>query len=320
MNSEGEKTCPSCGKALKEGVSFCTNCGAAVIAGAAAAGAAPPGPQEATQPQPPSAATAAPVPPVPPTAGAVGAEAPAPGFVPVPPPKKNKAALVIGVLGGILVVAGIVVLVLWLTMWRGGDGGGGGAGNPVALAEKYIDSLEKGDIDAYMECFQEDFFINEIKDNPLMEGMGLSEEEIKEYAKMAFEMMEVKFENVELEISSEKGDKATVVTSGGTASVSVFGMGEELDLADDPLEFNMVKVDGDWYLTENPMGTTTGTGTDFNLEDLNLEDFNLEDLEQYLPEDLNLEDLENMNMEDLDKLLQDLEKMLENTPVDESST
>ena len=339
MDGEVERTCPSCGKQVKEGADFCTNCGAAVTAAgeAAAAGTGPAG--EATQPLPPTEAAAAPPPgppvappPVPPAGGIVAAAAPVPGVAPEGDRKKNKAALFVGIIGGILVVAGIVVLVLWLAVWKDGGGGGGGSANPQALAQQYMDSLAAGDIDAYMDCFEEDFFLNEMQSNPFMEELGLTEEDIKEYAKMAFEMMEVRFEGVKLEVTSETNDKATVVTTAGTSSISVMGMEQELDLAADPLEFNMVKKDGRWYLTENPMGATTGTDTgledlnleDFNLEDLNLEDLipqdlNLEDLEQYLPEGMNLEDLENMTPQDLEQLLKDLEQLMQELP-QESST
>jgi|GEM_PF-1209794 len=337
MNSEAEKTCASCGKPLKEGGAFCTSCGAAVGAagGAAAAVSAegtPPGPVETTAPM-----EGAPPPPVPPAAGVEGAGVQPPVYAAGPAPKKNKAALIVGICGGILVVAGIVVLVLWLAVWK--DGGGGGTGDPVALAQKYMDSLEQGDIDAYMACFQENFFLDEIKDNPFMEYMEMSEEDLMEYVKMAFEMMEVNFEDVELELTSESGDKATVVTTAGTSSVSVFGMEEELDLADDPLEFNMIKEGGRWYLAENPMGATMGSGMDFDtddfedmdledfedmdiedLEDFNLEDFNLEDLEQYLPEGMSLEDLTNMSPEELEKMLEELEQLMQDLPQSEEST
>lgn len=56
MNGEAEKTCPGCGKPVKEGASFCTDCGAALGgpagAGDAATAPVPPVTQEATQPLP----------------------------------------------------------------------------------------------------------------------------------------------------------------------------------------------------------------------------------------------------------------------------
>jgi hypothetical protein len=323
MVDEVQKTCPSCGAPLKEGASFCTNCGTALTAPEAAAAAAGEvtSATEAPAAAPPAAAAAPPPaqpvvpPPVPPPAGEGAPEAPMPGVAPVVPGKRSKAPLLVGIIGGVLVVAGIVVLVLWLAVWK--DGGGGGASEPMALAQKYMDSLKAGDIDAYMDCFEEDFFLNEMKNSPFTQD--LSEDDIKQFAQMAFEMMDVNFEGVKLEVKSEKGNQATVVTTSGTASVSVMGMEEKLDLTEQPLEFNMTKKNGTWYLTENPMGST-GTSTDFG-NSTGLEDLNMQDLEQLLPEDLNMEDLkdllpedlnlEDLNIEDLEQLLRDLEKQLE---------
>jgi hypothetical protein len=171
-----------------------------------------------------------------------------------------------------------------------------------------------------------------------MEYLEMSEEDIMEYVRMAFEMMEVEFDGVELEVTSQQGDKATVVTTAGTMKAGMFGFEEEVDLADDPLEFNMVKEGGRWYLTENPMGDTMGSGMDFDmgdledfdiedledldmddLEDLNLEDFNLEDLEQYLPEGMDIEELMNMSPEELEQMLEELEQLFQDLPQPEES-
>jgi hypothetical protein len=297
MEGNNEKTCANCGSPVKEGAAFCTKCGAAQAAPVEGAAAAP-------------------------GAGVPGA--PMPAAAPMAPAKRSKAPMIIGIVGGALVLCAIAVLVLWLAVWRDGGGGAAGSDDPIGLAEKYIQSLEKGDIDSYMECFEGDFFVDEMKNNPFLEEMGLTEDDIKEYAEMAFEMMEVDFKEYALELESETKDKATVVTTSGTVVVSVFGMEEEVDLADDPLEFNMVKKDGRWYLVENPMGMTMGTDMDFDMEDIVPEDLNLEDLENLLPEDLNIEDLENLlpedlnledlNVEDLDQLLEELERLMEDMP------
>lgn len=316
MNGEAEKTCPGCGKPVKEGASFCTDCGAALGgpagAGDAATAPVPPVTQEATQPLPQAGIPAK----APPTTEAAGEEPPAPGYAPGPPPRKSKAALLVGLIGGVLVVAGIVVLVLWLTMWRDG---GGGTDEPIALAEKYISAMEKGDVDAYLACFEEGF----LEDIEIFEGMDM-----KELLKMSFEMMTVKFEDYALELKSEQGSSATVVTTEGNAVFSVMGFEQEYDLADDPMVFEMTKKGGRWYLTQDPMPGSMGGDVDFDMDDLDMGDledldmgdmegFNLEDmedLESFLPEGMSLEDLENMSPEQLQDLLDELEQLMEDLP------
>jgi len=231
-------------------------------------------------------------------------------MAPAPPAKRSKVPLAIGVIGGVLVVAGIVVLVLWLTMWK--DGGGGGTGDPIALAEKYISAMETGNADSFFECFEPDYF--SMGEFSFLEEMGM---DAREMIEMAFEFTEFKFDGYALELESESGNTATVVTTSGTLITSALGFEEEYDLADDPLVFEMVKVDGRWYLSDDPMPGSMGGDInldDLDIEDLNIEDLNTEDLKDLLPEDLNLEDLENledMDIEDLEQLLEDLEKQLE---------
>jgi ketosteroid isomerase-like protein len=251
------------------------------------------------------------------------------GVPPQAPAKKSKAPLLIGILGGLLLVGGIVVLILFLTVWKGG-GTAGGTDTPVALAEKYIKAMENKDVDAYMDCFDPSYFSTE--DNPILEEMGM---DVKKMLEMSFQYIEVRFKGVELKVQSEKGDSAVVVTTAGSLSMSFMGMGEEIDLSDEAMEFDMVKKSGRWYLTKDPLPTGMSmeggvdeyfdqdTGTDnmeeflpeeFDTEDLMdllPEDFNLQELEELLPEGFSLEDLENMDLDDLRRLLEELEPYLE---------
>jgi hypothetical protein len=317
MEGENAKICPSCGSQVKEGASFCTSCGAA-MATPQEAPAPPPGPP-AQQAQPPVPPAQGAVPP-PPGTGPEMPVAPMPAAAPVATSKRGKAPIIIGIIGGILVVAGIVVLVLWLAVWRGG--GEGGSGDPIALAEKYISSLEKGDADAYFECFEPDFFT--AGNGSMLEDMGI---DVKEMITASLEMADFNFDSYALELKSEKGNEATVVTTSGNMTVSVMGYDQEIDLADDPLVFEMVKKDGKWYLTGDPSGAIVGSGMDYqdmNLEDMNLDelmpnDLNLQDLEQYLPEGYSLEDLQNMSPEELNQLLEDLMKLMDQIPQGEST-
>lgn len=269
MKGEIKNTCLSCGAPFKEGASYCTKCGAtlAPMEGAAAAAASP---QGGPPPSPPSETPPLPPPSAPPPGvqqlGMAAAAPPPPG---APKEKRGKTPLILGIIGGVLIVGGIVALVLFLVVW---SGSGDGADTPQALAQKYIDAMEKGDIDAYMACFPPDFF----EDIPFMEELGI---DIKDMLEASFQFLNVKFDGVSLEVESETGDSAVVVTTKGTMLIDTFGMEGETDLADQPLEFIMVKENGSWYLTEDPMQAVTGPGADLdleNLEDLDLDQFDLQ--------------------------------------------
>jgi hypothetical protein len=224
------------------------------------------------------------------------------------PQKRSKVPLLVGVIGGILVVAGIVVLVLWLTMWKDG---GGGSGDPIALAEKYISALEKGDADAFIDCFDPDFFTGE--EMAFLEEMGM---DFKQLMRMSMEMMEVEFKDYALELEFERGNEARVVTTSGTVIFSVMGFEEEYDLADDPMVFEMVKKNGRWYLTEDPMPGSMGSDFDLEMDfddfdDYEFDDLDIESLMDFLPEGYTLEDLENMSPEELMRLFEDMQWLME---------
>ena len=312
---EGHGPCPYCGAALREGARFCTSCGGRVDATGGAAEGATEGRKEAAAAGVPGGegtgeAGVAPASPPP-----SEADAREPGMLPGPEKAagRGRAPLLLGVLGGLLILAGAVILVLYLAVWRGSAGG---TGDPLALARKYMEALERKDVDAYLDCFEEGFF--SLEDNPLLEGMDLDPRELVE---MAFGFMEASFEGVELELRSEEGDGATVVTTAGRMSLSVMGMEEEVDLAENPLEFRMARKGGRWYLTEDPMPTLPGGDLDFFGDDkdmdMPLNEFDLEDLEEYLPEEWDLEDLEDLEdlrPEDLEELMRELMEELEEPP------
>ncbi|MFW6113974.1 MAG: zinc-ribbon domain-containing protein [Actinomycetota bacterium] len=249
MESGNKRICNSCGAELKEGASFCTRCGAPEVA---------PGGQAAAYEG---------LPPPPGPGGAVTVPGAPPGTT-----RRGKLPLVLGIIGGVLVAGGIVVLVLFLTVW---SGAGGGTGDPIAMAEKHISSVENKDAESYMDCFQPGLF--EPGDNPF--GFEITREDMESMIEMGFEMVNFEISGVELEMEYEEGDKARVVTSRGTLNISTFGISEELDLSEEPLVFDMVKEGGRWYLTEDPMPMMGGM--DFNLEDLEEFDFDEFDMEDF---------------------------------------
>ncbi|MBC7246481.1 MAG: zinc ribbon domain-containing protein [Actinobacteria bacterium] len=311
---EEERTCPRCGAALKEGARFCTSCGRRIdTAGGAEVGTVA-GREEAVAAGVPGGAgtgEAGVAPALPPQPDADAQE---PGMLPGPARAagRSRAPLLLGVLGGLLLLAGAVILVLYLAVWREGAGG---TGDPVALARKYMEALERKDVDAYLDCFEEGFF--SLEDNPLLEGMDLDPRELVE---MSFIFMEVSFEGVELDLRRDEGDGATVVTTAGMMSLSIMGMEEEVDLADDPLEFRMARKGGRWYLTEDPMPTLLGGDLDLFGDDMDMDmdrppdGYDLEDLEKYLPEEWDLEELEDLRPEDLEELMRELMEELEEPP------
>lgn len=292
MEEEKAKTCSSCGTPLKEGASFCTRCGAMVGAAAAAppAGAAGPPPQ-------PQAETMEAGAPPPPRAGYEGEAAGVPAPPAAPARGRGKALLAVGIFGGILALGAAVFLVLYLTIWRGG---GGGTGDPVALAEKYISALEDGDFDAYMDCMDPESLSGEGLEELDEYGLDIDREEMMKWAEEAFKLVEYDFEGVKLEETSRREDKATVASTAGSMSFSAFGMDREVDLAEDPLEFKMVKKEGRWYITEDPLG-------DIMRGSMGLEDFDFEDMEEMLPDDMR-------------DLMEDLEHMFDEEPAEEEST
>ena len=199
---------------------------------------------------------------------------PAPG-VAVAPPRKRKAPLIIGIAGGLILAAGIVVLVLFLTVWKGEEAG---ASEPVQLAEKYMQAVEEGDVDAYMDCFEPDFF--SMEDIPMLEDVEI---DVRDVLEMSFSVLEADFKDVKLKVESQHGDEATVVTTGGTLKVSALGFDREIDLREEPLTFEVMEENGRWYLTADPMPSSIFDAGDFEMD---MDEFDFDD---YFPEDMDLD-------------------------------
>lgn len=304
-----ERICPRCGTALKEGVRFCTSCGER-IAPAVAVGEVPREEEEAPKAGAPCQGwrgEAGPLPSFPQDAAVESFAAPQQPCA-APTVKRGRAPLVLGITGGLLLLAGAAILVLYLALWRAGTGG---TGDPVSLARKYMESLENEDVDSFMSCFEEDYF--SLENYPILEGVDL---DLRKMMEMAFSFMDVSFEQVELELQREEGDEATVITSKGRLHMSMMGIKDEVNLADDPLEFRMIRKGGRWYLTEEPL-PAFGPYTDFDANDMgtDLEDFDLEDLEDYLPEGWNPG---NMDLEDMEELIRELMEEMEELPETEA--
>jgi hypothetical protein len=301
MEDETGNNCPSCAATVKEGTAFCTKCGVALTRAAGAAAAA----SQPGEPPPPTSGETPPAPPpgAPQQGMAAAAPPPAPPASAAPKTKHGKAPLILGIIGGVLVVGGIVVLVLYLAVWSG-NGGEGGTNQPVALAQKYMNALEYKDAAAYVDCIDARYF----------EDIGLTLAEAEAMVEGYFMMLDVDFKEVELEVKDTRKNYTVVVTTGGTLEINSLDYSEDIDLAGDPMYFYTFEQGGRWYLEDDPMDQVMGPDIgyeDGGEYDFNLEDFNLEDLEQL---ELDIEELERM-LEDMD--IEELEKILEDMDIEE---
>lgn len=176
--------------------------------------------------------------------------------------------MIVGMLGGVVVVAGIILLILFLTVFRGG-GVGGGTNEPTALVDKYMAALHGKNATAYMDCYQKDYF------SGAGSFMGNANMDPKKMVELALSYTDFTFSGVQLEVQSQTADSATVVTTSGKVNASLMGFNTDSDLADNPLEFDMIKDGGRWYLTNDPMNSidfsggssSSNSSPDFNSED-----------------------------------------------------
>jgi len=286
MEEGATRTCQNCGAAVKEGASFCTRCGAAV---APAEGAASSPPPRETPPVPPAGA---PQPTPPGEAEAVPQAAPPPPGVPAA--ERSRIPLLIGIMGVLLFIAGGVLLMLFLTVW---SVGGEEEDGQVELARRYMNALQDEDPQAYLGCIDPQYFMD----------MGLAGDEAEEMIEGYFKMLKVRFVDVKLALDESSEGRSLVVTTAGTLRIGSLDYSGEIDLAEEPVYFYMVKKDGRWYLEGDPIDQVMGLDEEYDEGDgLDLlpEDFNLEIPEEF---ELDLKELEEL-LEDMD--LEELEEWL----------
>ncbi len=254
-------TCPNCGAENAEGSKFCKSCGkelpALEAAGQAAGEAGAPetpapadAPSEETiaaaePPAPPSplaAAGAAPVPPpaapspMPPMGGG-----PAAGMPPAAGgPKKSKLPLILTLLG-ILVVAAVVVVVVFV--WKPWDSKANLTG-PEKTVQAFFDAIEDGDIGAVIGLLDPQAV------RELRREFGSDYED--EFEELLFDGLpgeDVKFTNIEYKTEQQE-DEATVTVVKGTLEYTDDRgkkQQDEIEPGDEP-EFEL-KLEGDtWYL------------------------------------------------------------------------
>lgn len=267
--------CANCGKEIPDDSEFCGFCGASSVAATDAAAttlaaAVPQGPPP-PPPSPPSPPAYEPPPPPPPPGGTtppMGTGVPPAQYGPQPP-KKSPLPWILGILG-VLVVGGIVVVLLlgfavgpkWFVSEDNGGNGGNGktADNPEQTVEAFFESLEKQDAKMLIGTMPPDF-VDGIKEALGEDYLALMDEYFFSYFP---EDLEIDIEKMESEID---GDTAEVTILEGTMSYTD-EYGDEVveDAADADMEaFELIKVDGKWYLSED---TLIEMGFDFtDLED-----------------------------------------------------
>ncbi|MBC7252426.1 MAG: hypothetical protein H5T72_00450 [Actinobacteria bacterium] len=155
----------------------------------------------------------------------------------------------------VLALIGLVILLVTTGPERREEAGD----EPLDMARRFMEAVEEEDVDAFMACFMEEFPIPEPDPTtePLSERVKLDP---RRFLEISFQGVDFRFEDVELELRSLEGDSATVVTTSGRLYMNPLGMELVRDLSREPLVFRMVRREGSWYLTENPVPYITWRG------------------------------------------------------------
>lgn len=204
--------CPTCGKEIDQGSSFCPYCGSSLEERQAPPTAAPPAP-------PPSSV----VPPPPPM----------PAAQPYGTGGGKKKRWLIPVLVGSLVVVVAVVLVLIFVVFRG-------AGGPISTVEKFFEAIENQDAAEVVAITD----MSELEEEP-----GMIDSFEKDFdAKL--KALDMKFKDPKFSVTV-RGDEALVKVTGGTMTYKLEGsQPETASIAEGFIEeVLLVKKDGKWLLS-----------------------------------------------------------------------
>ena len=241
--------CSACGKEIAEDSGFCPYCGASVAQAAAAPqGPAVPPPSGPVPPPP-----AGPVPPPPPGQGTAAPGGAPPAPPPAAAPRKSSLPWIAGILGVLLAAGVAAVLVLGFAAgpkWFAGDSG------PEEVVKRFFSSLEKKDA-RMMLGTMEPAFVEQMEPALGADYIELIQENFFTYFP---DKMEFKLTKMDTKL---RGDRATVRILEGTLSYidedgeKVVEEASETDL----VEFELLKVEGKWYLSGD---TLIDMGFDFD--------------------------------------------------------
>ncbi len=222
--------CGNCGNALEAHQRFCPKCGH-------------PAGGQASEQQPAAA------PPPPPT-GYYQAPAYDQGqgyAAPAAPPwsqpqRKSRLGMWIGIGAAVVVIA--VALGLIFGVFKDDIfGGGGAASTPEQTVRNMLTAMENKDADTVLDLLEPG----------AMESLGgfMSEDALKEAMSAGlFEFESLKFSGIELSTEKTGETSATVTIIKGSVTITDNGEAQTEDVseADEPVTFDLVKIDGSWYL------------------------------------------------------------------------
>lgn len=126
--------------------------------------------------------------------------------------------------------------------------GGDSAGEAEAAVQKFLTASENKDVDAVLGLIDPQV-VASMEDE--LTGTGMTMEALKALlSEEFFPYDSVKFSNIQLETTDMGENEATVEIVGGTKTQTVDGETEtqEVEDADAPLVFYLVKIDGEWYI------------------------------------------------------------------------
>jgi hypothetical protein len=260
--------CKSCGSPLEGAGKFCVRCGQPVGQPEAVAPetAAPLAAAPAIEPvaaTPPEATYAAPVPPpayVPPAGPPPVAAYPPPqpytppaaytqqgaypqGAYPQgawPPSQRRSSLKWLWISLGAVVVVAAIALVLVFVVFKGGESAGA---TPEQTVERLFTAMENKDLDTFLDLMDPSMK-ESLPSGDLLEA---AKDEIRDEM---FDFDSVKFSNIEMSTEKTSDTTATVTITEGTVEMTVDGEAEANDVneADEPVTFELTKIDGKWYL------------------------------------------------------------------------
>jgi len=215
--------CEQCGKEVKDGSSFCTECGAQIPGPVEQPSAAPP----STPPGQPSAGMLPP-PPMPPGTPATA--------LAVKKPRKKMTLIIVAVVVAVLIIGGGVTAIVVMTM---------GGSSPSSTLDKFFTASETKNVSEVMKLVDTSYFESDQSlEKIFREGVFADIPDGMTFNGLGYE-------------TTIKGDKAKVKVIKGTATYSDGGTKKTVKLSSSTSDttFDFVKKNGVWLMSPSSFGT-----------------------------------------------------------------